>query len=105
MAQTRTLCSYPRVERALLLGGGPNFLPVPYPWRNTALPSITGGMLWVAVFALVCMAEVGLALLGVVGYLLYATVRHLVDSVAARVAPRRRKPEPVAEPPEPVPHT
>lgn len=39
-------------------------------------------MVWVAVFALVCMAAVGVALLGIAAYLLYALTRHLVPRTA-----------------------
>ena len=39
-------------------------------------------MVWVAVFALVCMAAVGVALVGIAAYLLYALTRHLVHRTA-----------------------
>jgi hypothetical protein len=62
-------------------------------------------MIWVAVFALVCMAAVGVALVGITGYLLYAIARGLVEGLVGLVPRRRREPELVSEPPEPVPHT
>jgi len=63
-------------------------------------------MLWVAVFALVCMAAVGIALVGITAYLLFALARSLVQGVAGLlpVDRRAREPEPAGEPPQPVPH-
>jgi len=61
-------------------------------------------MLWVAVFALVCMAAVGVALLGITLYLLYSLGRHLFHgaTVLLRVGRQKPKLEPVVEPPQPV---
>jgi hypothetical protein len=56
-------------------------------------------MLWVAVFALVCMAAVGVALVGITVYLLYALARHLFDAAVELLRLERREPEPAAEPP------
>ena len=61
-------------------------------------------MIWVAVFALVCMAAVGLALLGITLYLLYSLGRRLLHGAAVvfRLGNQKPKLEPVAEPPQPV---
>lgn len=85
--------------------GSPYFLPGAQRPRNTAVPSITEEMLWVAVFALVCMAAVGVALLGIAAYGLYAVARRLVESLVVLFRLDVREPEHVAEAPEPVPDT
>ena len=60
-------------------------------------------MVWIAVFALVCMAAVGVALLGIAAYGLYAVARRLVESLVALFRLDVREPEHLAE--EPVPDT
>lgn len=62
-------------------------------------------MVYVAILALVCMAAVGAALVGIVGYLLYRLGRHLVHSAAVLLRLGRQKPESVAEPRRPVADT
>ena len=62
-------------------------------------------MVYLAVFLLVCMTAVGLALLGIVGYLLYGLARHLVHRGAVLLRLGSERAEPVAEPREPVADT
>lgn len=61
-------------------------------------------MVWVAVFALVCMAAVGVALLGIAAYLLYALVRNLSHRAAVLSRLGRKRPDAVG-PAKHVAHT
>jgi len=61
-------------------------------------------MVWVAVFALVCMAAVGVALLGIAAYLLYVLARNLVHRATVLLRIGRQQPDGV-EPAERVAHT
>jgi hypothetical protein len=63
-------------------------------------------MVWVAVFALVCMTAVGVALVGITTYLLYSIARRLFHGAAELLRRERREAaKPVTEQPEPVAHT
>lgn len=62
-------------------------------------------MVWVAVFALVCMAAVAVALVGIAGYLLYTLARRLVHRAAVLFGLGRQRRRDSVEPAERVAHT